>query len=501
MRTAVLWFPDWPVVAVRRAHGEAHSTPVIIAQQHAVYACCGAARAHGIRRAMRLRHARALAPEALVFDRDDNLAARMFEPIVQSLSHIAATCEVLRPGLLALNMDAVQRYYKKPEDTLAQMLIDASASAGVDCFIGIADTMHTALIAARQQHIVPPGGCVDFLAQQPVGALHACDEEGTELPGLLTEMGIRTLGQFVELGRTGISDIASRFGAAGIEAYEIATARAQRDVITQEKQEELAVFVEPESPITRVDEAAFIARTLASQLHEKLAAAGVVCDRVKIRAYSNHDDMHERVWRTRDALTEAATAERVRWQLAGWVSGPLRAIELIPLSMHTPSTRSVLDDDAADDSAVARAIATAQAQWGAEQVMIAHAAGGRCPTQRVDFLPYGDRPLENECTTTPWAGAIPGPHPSRILSKHVDVVDYAGQAVIVNAEAELNTPVAALIVEGTTHAVTAWAGPWAEDTGWWTATPTRRAFLHVATSEQALLLTWSDGRWILSGAY
>ena len=140
MRTAVLWFPDWPVVAVRRAHGEAHSTPVIIAQQHAVYACCGAARAHGIRRAMRLRHARALAPEALVFDRDDNLAARMFEPIVQSLSHIAATCEVLRPGLLALNMDAVQRYYKKPEDTLAQMLIDASASAGVDCFIGIADT-------------------------------------------------------------------------------------------------------------------------------------------------------------------------------------------------------------------------------------------------------------------------------------------------------------------------------------------------------------------------
>ena len=49
-------------------------------------------------------------------------------------------------------------------------------------------------------------------------------------------------------------------------------------------------------------------------------AAGVGCTRLAIHAVTANGEELNRVWRCAEPLTEDATADRVRWQLDGWLS-------------------------------------------------------------------------------------------------------------------------------------------------------------------------------------
>ena len=73
-------------------------------------------------------------------------------------------------------------------------------------------------------------------------------------------------------------------------------------------------------PIDRVDAAAFAGRSLAGDLHRSLEASGVGCTRLAIHAVTANGEELERVWRCAEPLTEDATADRVRWQLDGWLN-------------------------------------------------------------------------------------------------------------------------------------------------------------------------------------
>ena len=55
-------------------------------------------------------------------------------------------------------------------------------------------------------------------------------------------------------------------------------------------------------------------------LHRSLLAAGVGCTRLAIHAETTNGQELERVWRCAEPLTEDATADRVRWQLDGWLN-------------------------------------------------------------------------------------------------------------------------------------------------------------------------------------
>jgi protein ImuB len=69
-----------------------------------------------------------------------------------------------------------------------------------------------------------------------------------------------------------------------------------------------------------VDAAAFAGRSLASALHRSLESAGVGCTRLAIHAVTANGEELNRVWRCAEPLTEDATADRVRWQLDGWLN-------------------------------------------------------------------------------------------------------------------------------------------------------------------------------------
>src|SRR6185312_16980721 len=83
---------------------------------------------------------------------------------------------------------------------------------------------------------------------------------------------------------------------------------------------ELDAVLQCDPPIDRVDAAAFAGRSLASALHQTLLAAGVGCTRLAVHAVTANGEELTRVWRCAEPLTEDATADRVRWQLDGWLN-------------------------------------------------------------------------------------------------------------------------------------------------------------------------------------
>src|SRR5690606_35374383 len=84
-------------------------------------------------------------------------------------------------------------------------------------------------------------------------------------------------------------------------------------------------------PVTRVDAAAFVGKTLADRLLQRLADRGLACTRVVVEAETEHGERVSRVWRASAPFTPGALAERVRWQLDAWILDRLRAADGVTL--------------------------------------------------------------------------------------------------------------------------------------------------------------------------
>ena len=149
--------------------------------------------------------------------------------------------------------------------------------------------------------------------------------ERAALTDLLIRLGITTAGAFAALPE---SKVATRFGADGVQAHRLARGLAERGLSRRQIPEELKVEQVCDPPLDRVDTAAFAARALAERFHTRLADAGLACTRLAITAVTERDATLSRVWRCAAPLTAAATADRLRWQLDGWLTaGPHRRVE------------------------------------------------------------------------------------------------------------------------------------------------------------------------------
>lgn len=500
-RTCALWFPDWPV------HAADLEPPAAVVEDRRIAACDEAARGHGVHRAMRVREAQALCPRLHVAAFDPERDARAFERISQGLDEVAAAIEVLRPGLVAVALRGPAGYFGG-EEVAIEKLIDAAARRGVDCMAGAADDVPTAILAARKGVVVPCGGSRAFLSSLPLRALGAetalgCD---TAVIDTIGELGVRTLGELADLPAAAVT---TRFGRAGLRCHELARGADTTAVMADTPAAELAVAAEPEEPITRVDVAAFAARGLATRLHSRLATQGLAMNRLRIIADFSSGAQLVRIWRTREALTEQATADRVRWQLDGWLTangqaaGGVTRITLEPLSVAAPREPEALWGQSRGRPAARAAIERVASQLGADNVLQPHLRGERGVADRIEMLPYGEA-HEPEPTGT-WPGRIPGPLPARLgpglnhPASRIRIIDAAGEAVAVNREAELTAAPAWVYWGATAYRVTGWAGPWP------VARPHPMARLQIVAEADgelgAWLVVWHRGSWRIEARY
>jgi protein ImuB len=562
VRTLVVWCPDWPVAAA----GHAASAQVAVVFANRVVACSAAAREDGVTRGLRRREAQGRCPALIVVEQDPGRDARAFEPVVAAVEAFAPRVEVVRPGVVAMATRGPSRYFGGDRALAAKVVAAVDtvlAPLGAPgCRAGVADGPFAAELAARATPgtaqgpftVVPGGASAAFLAPFPVAVL-----DRPELADLLARLGLTALGDLAALPA---AMVLARFGTEGVLAHRLALGLDERPLAVRTPPPDLAVTTELDPPAERVDTAAFAAKAMADELHERLAGQGLACTRIAIEAETEHGEHLVRLWRHDGALTAGAIAERVRWQLDGWLSSGattagLTLLRLIPDEVKPDHGRQLgfWGGSAAADDRAARALARVQGMLGPEGVVTAVVGGGRDPADQVRLVPWGDpreparpgagpggrggpggrsgpapapamaglaavaapgdRPSRRRPRRTmgaaagevpPWPGRLPAPAPAVVYPTLLaaGVRDGTEQPVTVTARGLLSAAPAAVSVAGGPWVdVAAWAGPWPAEERWWdTAASRRRARLQVGLEDgTAHLIARESGRWWVEAVY
>ena len=560
IRTLVVNCPDWPLVAL----GVVPDEPALVLGAGRVVAATSLARAVGVARGQHRREAQFLCPEVRVLTRDAGREARGFEAVVSALGTVTPWVEARWPGRCSFGVrgpvrlfggeSALVRHTAEVVNAVVARVgagVPAGTAAGPGCRIGVADGAFAAGLAARgggatPEHsvIVPPGESPAFLAPLPVGALLpvglSVGSRGgsTGLVDVLVRLGLTTLGAFAALP---VADVLARFGTDGLDAHRLASGIDDHPAGHCPAPPDLAVSVAFDPPVDRIDRAAFAARSAAEALHERLSARGMACTRVVVEAETEHGERMSRRWRDEGVLGPAAVADRVRWQLEGWLHGPpavrptsgITRLVLAPDEVVPASGRQLgfWGGVSAPDERAGRACARVVGLMGPGSVRIPEWRGGRDPDDRVALVPFVEPLREGgsggsggsdacpgrggKLEVKPWPGALPGPSPAAVHLEPVaiDVVDAGGAPVGVDGRGGLSAPPDRLIVQrrpagsrpvaAPGERVVAWAGPWPVDERWWDPLRRRRRVrLQVVTADgTARLVVLTDGRWTVAATY
>jgi len=474
-----------------------------------VVATSSEARMAGVRRGMRRREAEAACGDLVVRERDPAAEARWFEPVVAATGAVAARLVVDRPGLLYLPARGPARFFGGEAalcDRLRAVVRDAiddlwaavdggavegaPADRPVTVRVGVADGVFPARLAARRDTVVPSGRTAAFLAPWPVEVLG-----DTDLAGLLRRLGLPTLGDVAALPAPAVL---ARFGPAGLVAHRRASGRDPTPLLAAPPEADLTETFVFDPPAEDLEPVAFAARRLATRFLERLEARGRSCLQVTVVVEDADGRRCARAWR-HDPLGATTLADRVRWQLEGWLAGTagpppgagVRALMLVPEVLGPPvvARPGLWGGDGGRGDRAARVVARLQGRFGPDVVTRLVLQGGRSPAERVRRVPWGEpavphrpeAPVRGPVTreAPAWPGRLPGPAPARVFDPPVPArfLDAAGRAVRVGGRGEPSAApawLAAPELDDRPLAVRAWDGPWPHDVRWWDRRAHRR---------------------------
>jgi protein ImuB len=533
VRTLVVWCPDWPVVAT----GLPPELPVAVLAAGRVLACSAPARAEGVAVGLRRRAAESHCPGLVVVEHDPVRDTRAFEPVVAAVESFAPRVEVTRAGMCSVATRGPSRYFGG-DAALARRVAEAVAGfapcraglRGPNARVGIADGPFAASVAARRDLVIPPGGTAAFLAPLPVTTLRTgggytpyggpIHRQFDGLVDLLGRLGIRTLGDLAALPAAAVL---ARFGPEGARAHRLARGLDERPLDARTPPPDLAAQAELDPPVESVETAAFAAKSLADEVCARVGERGLALTRVAIEAETEHGESRVRLWRHAGGFTAGALAQRVRWQLEGWLQpawpersgggdgGPPTAgitlLRLVPDEVAPDQGRQLgfWGGEGAGDERAGRALARLQGMLGPDAVVTAVVGGGRTPAEQAVLVPWGvDRVVDG--APAPWPGGLPPPAPVTVPVQPLaaEVVDAEGRPVGVTGRGRPTAAPARLSVGGGPWVeLTAWAGPWPLDERWWDPRVHRRRarWQVVTTAGAAHLLALEGGRWSVEATF
>ena len=220
-------------------------------------------------------------------------------------------------------------------------------------------------------------------------------------------------------------------------------------------------------------------------------------------------------------------ADRVRWQLDGWLNGPAAApgpprgitlLRLVPDEV-VPATGRQLGfwggATEADERAV-RALARLEGLLGPEAVTVPEWRGGRGPGEQVALVPaaavdLGPTPDRSSTRRPATAAAVAGPPPRPSPAAVARRADPGrggrrrrrDRSACRAGHGQRRRPPAMSVAGGPWAPVVGWAGPWPVDERWWDpAAARRRARFQVVTDDgTAHLLALEGGRWWVEATY
>lgn len=537
-RLAVLWCPCWPLLAAG-THPEAAAAVV---KANRIMVASQAAIERGVGVGMTRREAQSRCPELELVQYDPGLDARCFETIVSAFEIIAPRVEVSVPGILSFAARGPSRYLggelpmaRRSCEVVNEALRGLLTKSGITsdlpqelkARIGIAEGYFAAKLAAQLEadavSIVEVNKAKEFLAPLPIEVLatsfQSQDEIATwdSLVDLLGRLGLHSLGDFARLSA---SEVSGRLGPEGILAHRLAQGLDPKPLATRAVPDDLMCELYLDPPISEISAAAFLARGLAAELHEKLAKRGIACTCVAIEARTEHGEELLRIWSHSTSLSAEDVADRVRWQLAGWLTAPdcptaaLELLRLVPQTLIADggSQLDLWGEQARPSEEIVKSVARLQGLLGSQAVLIPELCGGRGPAEQVKWVVAhasslsAERPVETpEREQAPWPGRLGSPAPSLVPAEPylAALHDNKGAEVLIDARGTLSGEPALLEINGEPDQVVAWAGPWPLHERWWgVGQDSRLARIQLLTaSGRAYLFSRQNQQWWLEGIY
>ena len=349
--------------------------------------------------------------------------------------------------------------------------------------------------------------------------------------------------------------VLARFGGEGGFAHRLARGLDERALALADPPADLTVSRELDPPVDRADALGFVAVGLAEELVGRLSPLRACRHPLLVEAETEHGESLQRCWRGDQPFTVRAMVDRVRWQLEGWLQGPVITAPTAGVTLLRLSVGEVVPDDgcqmdfegalAQASQQVERGLARVQGLLGHEAVLIAKRAGGRGPGEQIRLVAWGEepavggrgakapssktaRPQEPAGRSSrrvrpagrmvpagggareapPWPGRLPPPSPALVhpVPVAVEVFDIDGIPVGVTGRGRCTSVPSSLrlpIGGGSSLGITGWSGPWPADERWWDpAAARRRARLQVLLDDgTAHLLVLEQGRWCLEATY
>lgn len=560
-RTLAVCCDGFPALAA----GKGADVPLAVMRANRVVSVTPAARFEGVEPGMRSREAQVRCCELEIVASEESRDASAFEQVMAVLDVVAPRWEVTEAGRCAIPVRGPSRLFGGDRTVALRVHAEVSAAlgrlggAGPDVGgeatttgpvlgqgfvqpvgVAVADGPGAAAILAEQVArdalagpqgvcVVGPGATGAHLERMPTrmlllgGPSWAPREEAAQMVDVLERLGLVTLGRFARLER---ADVLARFGRSGMLAHDLARGTESSWVLLEDLPVDLGVSACFDPPAESVDQVAFMAKTLAVELHSGLGSRGLGCTRVLVVAETESGERVERLWRDEGTLGAADIAHRVRWQLEAWLNsahtvGRQRG-GVIRLELHAdqvvPANGRQLDlwcGDAGTPERAERGIARLVAMLGPDAVVVPRRRGGRSPGERYRMIPVGGtepggtEPGGTEPDGTgpavPWPGSIPEPAPVLVWPdpQPVELCDSRGNMVGVNGRGVLSSaPVSVAVAGGPRWAIRSWAGPWCIDERWWDPTGhRRRARLQVVADSGAHLLSLESGQWRLEATY
>jgi protein ImuB len=214
-------------------------------------------------------------------------------------------------------------------------------------------------------------------------------------------------------------------------------------------------------------------------------------------------------------LRAVDVAQRVRWQLDGWLSRPHAVSRGGVVRLRIAPDEVVADAGRQQgfwggtteaDERARRAVARVQGMLGNDAVQVPERQGGRAPGEEYRLVDPDAAGREPVPEPPPWPGRLPAPHPAVVprRSTMADLVDDEGRMVTVSGRGVLSgAPRRLSIGGGPWRAVRAWAGPWLYDERWWDPVGHRRRarFQVVLDDDTAHLVVREAEQWWAEATY
>jgi len=549
-RCAVVHTPAWPLVAAvmngAAGRGPAHDPDgaLVLLRAQRVHCCSPSAWADGVRPGMRRRQAQGACPHAVLVDDDPDRDARCFEPVVRSVGTLVPLLDVESPGSLLMGTRGPSRYVGG-DAALAVRLgelahvglagatpIDPARllATGGGLGVGIADGRIAATLAARaairrgESVVVAPGAraTAAFLAPHPIAMLAAVGGCDVGLVDLLQRLGLRRFGDVAALAPHHLVD---RFGAVGDTVHRLVSGTDDTPPSALPPPPDLTITRQFDDAVGQFDMLVFAAKSLVDEVSRHFVERRQLCTRLRVEAETEHGERLLRLWRHEGALTPGAIAERVRWQLEGWLTasavrqptGGLTRLALVPDQVVPARGRQLGFWGGQGEPArrAARAAGRVAGLIGPGAVQVVQRRGGRHPDEQfsllaataVDLESRAEQPLPLDAA--PWPGRLPTPSPTWVWPledrPRARVLDGDDAVVTVSGRGELRATPCRLVVGDwpRSRVIEAWAGPWPVEERWWDGARRRRAArLQVVLDDgSAWLMVLEGGQWRAAARY